>query len=134
MAPPLDYYATLKLNKNATREEIKRAYLKLAKKWHPDKNRDNLKEAEAEFKRVSKAYVVLSDPNKRKAYDRQGEEGVEGFDSDLQDGLAKERKLPVVPPVENVLVCSLGELYNGSKRKIAITRTVLDVLGLVHHF
>lgn len=52
----LDYYKILKVEKNATEEELKRAYRKLAMKWHPDKNPNNKKEAEANFKQISEAY------------------------------------------------------------------------------
>jgi curved DNA-binding protein len=66
-----DYYKILGLTKTATQEEIKKAYRKLAVKYHPDKNPDN-KEAEAKFKEVSEAYEVLKDPEKRKKYDALG--------------------------------------------------------------
>lgn len=69
-----DYYQILGISKNATAEEIKKAYRKKALQFHPDKNPDN-KNAEAQFKQVSEAYEVLSDQNKRQMYDQYGEEG-----------------------------------------------------------
>lgn len=66
-----DYYKTLGLSKSATQDEIKKAYRKLAVKYHPDKNPDN-KESEARFKEVAEAYEVLKDPEKRKKYDELG--------------------------------------------------------------
>jgi curved DNA-binding protein len=66
-----DYYATLGLTKGATADEIKKAFRKLAREHHPDKNAGN-KESEAKFKEVSEAYEVLSDPEKRKKYDQLG--------------------------------------------------------------
>jgi len=69
-----DYYQTLGVNKNASDEEIKRAYRKLAMKYHPDKN-PNKKEAEERFKEINEAYAVLSDKEKRKQYDTYGAEG-----------------------------------------------------------
>lgn len=72
-----DYYEILGVDKNATEQEIKRAYRKLAKKYHPDLNPDN-KEAEQKFKDVNEAYEVLSDPEKRSRYDRFGHAGVNG--------------------------------------------------------
>ncbi|KAK4786942.1 hypothetical protein SAY86_010775 [Trapa natans] len=52
----LDYYEILKVNRNATDDDLKKAYRKLAMKWHPDKNPNNKKEAEAQFKQISEAY------------------------------------------------------------------------------
>ncbi|MCG8474762.1 MAG: J domain-containing protein [Cytophagales bacterium] len=66
-----DYYAVLGVGKEASESEIKKAYRKLAIKYHPDKNKDN-KEAEAKFKEVSEAYQVLGDAEKRKKYDAMG--------------------------------------------------------------
>jgi len=66
-----DYYKILGLEKTASGEEIKKAYRKLALKYHPDKNPDN-KAAEEQFKKISEAYAVLSDAEKRKQYDNFG--------------------------------------------------------------
>ncbi|MDZ7765680.1 MAG: DnaJ domain-containing protein [Melioribacteraceae bacterium] len=66
-----DYYKTLGVDKNATTDEIKKAYRKLALKYHPDKNPDDI-EAENKFKEVTEANEVLSDPEKRKKYDQLG--------------------------------------------------------------
>ncbi len=67
-----DYYQILGVNRNASPEEIKKAYRKLAQKYHPDKAKGNKKEAEAQFKKISEAYAVLSNPEKRKEYDDFG--------------------------------------------------------------
>src|SRR2546421_4745432 len=69
MAERPDYYKTLGVGKNASDEEIKKAYRKLARKYHPDRNPGD-KKAEERFKEISQAHDVLSDPDKRKAYDR----------------------------------------------------------------
>lgn len=74
----VDYYKILGVDKNAKDEDLKKAYRKLAMKWHPDKNPNNKKEAEAKFKQISEAYDVLSDPEKRAVYDQYGEEGLKG--------------------------------------------------------
>ena len=68
MAPRPDYYATLGVDKKATPEEIKKAYRKLARQYHPDRNPGD-KQAEARFKEISQAHDVLADPEKRKQYD-----------------------------------------------------------------
>ncbi len=73
-----DYYDILGIGRDATEEEIKRAFRKLAFKYHPDHNHKD--EAEERFKEVNEAYQVLSDPDKRAAYDRFGHGGAEGFD------------------------------------------------------
>lgn len=69
-----DYYKILNVSKSASQDEIKKAYRKLAMKYHPDRNEGN-KEAEAKFKDLSEAYAVLSNPEKRKQYDMFGAEG-----------------------------------------------------------
>src|SRR5512135_1700205 len=72
-APPKrrDLYSVLGVARTATTDEIKKAYRKLARKHHPDRNPGN-KQAEERFKEISQAHDVLSDPEKRKAYDRGG--------------------------------------------------------------
>ena len=72
-----DYYEVLNIPRNATDEEIKRAFRKLAFKYHPDHNRNG--DAEAKFKEVNEAYQALADPDKRAAYDRFGHGGAEGL-------------------------------------------------------
>lgn len=98
MAQKRDYYNVLGLDRNATEEEIKKAYRKYAKKYHPDLNPGD-KDAEAKFKEVNEAYEVLSDKEKRARYDQFGHAGVDpnfsgggfgtggfsGFDFDFGD-------------------------------------------------
>ena len=79
MADKRDFYEVLGVNKNATDDELKKAYRKLAKKYHPDANPDNKKEAEAKFKEVNEAYETLSNPEKRRMYDQFGPDGPQGF-------------------------------------------------------
>ena len=76
MADKRDYYEVLGISKGATPDEIKKAYRKLAKQYHPDLNPDN-KDAETKFKEVNEAYEILSDTDKRDKYDRFGFAGVD---------------------------------------------------------
>ncbi|PAA55908.1 hypothetical protein BOX15_Mlig032064g2 [Macrostomum lignano] len=72
-----DYYAVLELTRSATEGDIRKAYRRMALRWHPDKNQDNKEEAHLKFKEISEAYEVLSDPNKRQIYDVYGKAGLE---------------------------------------------------------
>ena len=76
MAEKRDYYEVLGVNKGCTEEELKKAYRKLAKQYHPDLNPDD-KDAEEKFKEVGEAYEVLSDKEKRAKYDQFGHAGVD---------------------------------------------------------
>ena len=77
-----DYYEILGVSKDATPEEIRKAYKKLAIKWHPDKHVDDKKEAEEKFKEIAGAYSVLSDPEKKREYDTVGMDfGFDDFDN-----------------------------------------------------
>ena len=72
-----DYYEVLGVDRNASEEDIKKAYRKLAKKYHPDVNPGD-KEAEKKFKEASEAYAVLSDSEKRRQYDQFGHSAFDG--------------------------------------------------------
>ncbi|EFJ30969.1 hypothetical protein SELMODRAFT_267144 [Selaginella moellendorffii] len=190
-----DYYDVLKVGKSASEDDLKKAYRKLAMKWHPDKNPKNKKEAEAKFKQISEAYEVLSDSQKRAIYDQYGEEGLKGqvpppgagggggatgFSNGTEhvfrfnprnaedifaeffgnsspfagmgmgrsgrsgfadsmfgesifrsfgDGGGPSSGPRKAAAVENKLTCSLDELYNGSTRKMKISRNIADASG-----
>nr|AGF93037.1 chaperone DnaJ [uncultured organism] len=72
-----DYYDILGVSKDASKDEIKKAYRKKAKKYHPDRNPDDAEKAREKFKKISEAYEVLADDEKRQRYDRYGKQGVE---------------------------------------------------------
>ena len=81
-----DYYQVLGVTREASPEEIKRAYRRKAKEFHPDKNPKERATAEEEFKQVAESYEVLSDPDKRAQYDRYGHAGpAQGFDFSRTD-------------------------------------------------
>src|SRR4030065_2168108 len=72
MAAKSDYYDILGVSKSASAEEIKKAYRKQALEWHPDRHKDEKEAAERRFKEINEAYQILSDPQKRSAYDQFG--------------------------------------------------------------
>ena len=74
-----DYYKLLEVEKTASEEELKKAYRKMAAKFHPDRNKDDPKAAEERFKAINQAYDVLKDPQKRAAYDQFGPDGPAGM-------------------------------------------------------
>ena len=87
MANKRDYYEVLGVSQNATPEEIKKAYRKIAIKYHPDKNPDD-HTAEDKFKEAAEAYEVLSNPEKKARYDRFGHQGMGGgFGGGGRDGV-----------------------------------------------
>ncbi|QCD82696.1 DnaJ-like protein subfamily B member 4 [Vigna unguiculata] len=130
-----DYYKILKVNRNASDEELKRAYKRLAMKWHPDKNHQHhpvtKEEAEAKFKQVSEAYDVLSDPKKRQIYDFYGHYPLNSMKmkEEKGDGGVRVPKNEKVGVVERKLVCTLEELYKGCRKKLKISRTVHHEFG-----
>ena len=85
MASKRDFYEVLGVGRNASADEIKKAYRKLAVKYHPDKNPGD-KAAEEKFKEAAEAYAVLSDADKKARYDQFGHAGVEGAGPDFSGG------------------------------------------------
>lgn len=90
-----DYYTILGVDRNATEDELKKAYKKSAMKWHPDKNPDNRENAERRFQELSEAYQVLSDPKKKQVYDSYGEDALKsGMDEMPQPGAGRPHAFP----------------------------------------
>ncbi|EGT59731.1 hypothetical protein CAEBREN_01734 [Caenorhabditis brenneri] len=133
MVKETGYYDVLGVKPDASDSELKKAYRKLALKFHPDKNPDGAEQ----FKQISQAYEVLSDENKRKIYDQGGEEalqgggaGGEGFHNpfDVFDmffgggGGGRRGERRVKPTVHNLRV-TLDTLYKGATKKLKISRT-----------
>lgn len=94
-----DYYKALGIQSGANEDEIKKAYRKMALKYHPDKNKDP--HAEDKFKEIAEAYDVLSDPKKRAVYDQYGEEGKQDSDCFGMQG-------SLVPPPQKKLLPGQG--------------------------
>jgi len=147
-----DYYSILGISKKATDQDIKKGYRKQAVLWHPDKNPDNRSEAEEKFKKVSEAYQVLSDPEKRKLYDQHGissnnslpkTTGTQGFVHIFSGGLDPEELFRKFFSQDDFflhrprsvfkgsnqkinLMCDLKELCTGHNRTFNIRRKVYD--------
>jgi molecular chaperone DnaJ len=124
-----DYYAILGVDREATQEEIKKAYRQLALKYHPDRNPGD-KDAEERFKAINEAYAVLSDPEKRAQYDR-GLLGEAGFKAeDLFDlfaqvfGFRSGRVPPRGEDLEALVEVELQDLLEGKEMEVAYTRLV----------
>ncbi|WP_200762403.1 molecular chaperone DnaJ [Nitrosophilus alvini] len=109
----LDYYEILEVERGATFDEIKKAYRKLALKYHPDRNQGN-KEAEEKFKLINEAYQVLSDENKRAIYDRYGKSGLEnqGF-----EGFSHSSYEDIMEFFESVFGGSFGGFGFGNRKR-----------------
>jgi DnaJ-class molecular chaperone len=128
-SPSKDYYAILELNRNASTNDIKKAYRDLAKKWHPDKNPDNRENAEIKFKLIAEAYGVLSDEEKRQKYDQFGicEGDAPNFSSGFPDlselfasmGMHQPHQSHQ-PQQEAVIDITLSEVFTGCVKKLDI--------------
>jgi molecular chaperone DnaJ len=144
-----DYYNILNVTKKASADEIKKAYRKLAVKWHPDKNQNN-PEAEEKFKEISEAYDVLSNEQKRTMYDQFGHDAVNnpngdfhsdpfdifnsffsgsrtnpssGFDGFFtRDGNASRKRKPTGEHLQMAIVVELKDLINDINKTVSFTR------------
>nr|QCY50087.1 DNAJA1B [Apostichopus japonicus] len=132
MVKETKYYDTLGVAPNATEVEMKKAYRKLAMKFHPDKNPEDPEK----FKEISQAYEVLSDKKKREIYDRGGEQAIKedasggGFHNpmdifDMFFGTSSRRRQQRSKDVIHQLSVTLEQLYNGAVKKLALQKNVL---------
>jgi len=150
-----DFYKILEINKSSTENEIKKAYKKLAFKYHPDKNKSP--DAESKFRDISEAYDILMDADKRRMYDNFGYEAVSGempqvnpldlfqslFNVDftgLGEGMHSNifvfsdlSSMPfsqIKASMKYNIECSLDELYHGTQKEFSITHSVKSNSGI----
>ena len=129
-----NYYDVLGVSKDASQDDIKQAYRKLAKEWHPDKHKsEKKKEAEAKFKEIASAYEILNDPQKREQYDRFGTaeprmsgfgSGFPGFESDFWDinSIFGRRKPQRGSDSKVIINLTLEEAATGIKKTVSFKR------------
>lgn len=111
---PRDYYEVLGVSKDASQDEIKKAYRSLAKKHHPDVSTEPKDVAEAKFKEISEAYEILSDEEKRKRYDQYGHEGIK--DSFGQDGFTWD-DFTRADDISDIFGDLFGSMFGGGRRR-----------------
>jgi len=141
------YYECLGIDKSATPQQIKKSYRKLAREVHPDKHPDEAEKYHEKFQELQKAYEVLSDPEKKKLYDRYGEAGLKGASSGFGGGGADifdmffgggghghghrggggrgQQRRRKAPPIQQFLDVTLEDLYLGSSRVISYEKMTI---------
>lgn len=117
-----DYYKSLGVEKTATTDEIKKAYRKLAMKYHPDKNPDD-REAEEKFKEISESYEVLSDADKRAKYDAGGDDYFDGLFRGGFDPFGRSEQIRVGSKVFITIDVTLQEIMTGIVKNVQYKRT-----------
>jgi molecular chaperone DnaJ len=129
-----DYYKILNIDKNASKDEIKKAYRKMAMKYHPDKN--SSKEAEAKFKEAAEAYDVLSDDTKKSNYDRYG--SAEPSGNPFSNGFGYDMN-DIFSNFGDIFGGAFGKRYGNQRRqnrgsdlRIKVTLTIEDILNGVN--
>lgn len=111
---PRDYYEVLGVAKDASQDDIKKAYRSLAKKYHPDVSTEPKDVAEAKFKEISEAYEILSDPEKRKLYDQYGHEGIKN--SFGQDGFTWN-DFTRADDISDIFGDLFGSMFGGGRQR-----------------
>ena len=107
-----DYYEILGISKGASASEIKKAYRKMALKYHPDKNPNN-KEAEESFKKAAEAYEVLSDSDKKARYDQFGHQAFEGGAGGFGGGMNMDD-----------IFSQFGDIFGGALEAVVVSRAL----------
>lgn len=151
----MNHYEILGVPRDATTEQLKKAYRTLSKQWHPDRNPQNKEQAETKFKEISEAYCILSDVNKRRNYDCWGSKNAVPDYTDFTFNARSARDIFEVfgdedpgffgsqpfangftgpmngrrkqpPPITKQLFCTLEELYSGCVKKMRVIRQKFD--------
>ena len=139
------FYNLLGVSKNATQQEIKKAYRRKAKDLHPDKHPDEHEKYQQLFQEVQAANEVLKDPQKRALYDKYGEKGAKrgggsgGGGSSIFEQMFNQRGQSSAadhgpkksPPIKAVLEVTLQDIYCGTTKKLTITRRVVRTFTLI---
>jgi molecular chaperone DnaJ len=130
-----DYYKILEVDKSASKDDIKKAYRKMAMKYHPDKNEGN-KEAESKFKEATEAYEVLSDDNKKSNYDRYGSSDGSGNSGEYGFGYNTH---DIFSQFGDIFSDAFGKRYSGQRRqnrgsdlRIKVNLTIEDIINGVN--
>jgi len=144
----MDYYKVLGLERNATEQDIKKSYRKLALKWHPDKNPDNIDEADKKFKDIALAYEVLSNKEKKEQYDHGGNTNMNNININPQEmfnhffnmninmtrstiftfnGNQMNHHINMTKTIIYKLKCTLEDLYMGCEKKIQIDEKIIVI-------
>jgi len=147
-----NYYEILKINRNASKSDIKKAYHKLSKKYHPDKNKDE--NAKVIFQQINEAYSILSDEKKKGVYDKYGKEGLESMGNSNSGGgfpfhvfhqfnnmnngnfdipgfgrvqfQHSGPRVPKSPPLQIQVGITLEEAFKGTKKEVSCTRKLYN--------
>ena len=121
-----DYYEILEITRTSDKETIKKAYRKMALKYHPDRNPDD-KNAEEQFKRINEAYEVLSDDSKRQIYDKYGKEGLQnsGF-----SGFSGRDFSDIFGDLGSIFESAFGGSFGFSSQKSKGAYNLDEIIGL----
>ena len=132
------YYKIIGVDKTATDDEIKKAYKKKARELHPDRHQNDKDLYQSKFQELNKAFDTLKDPNKRKLYDKYGEEGVkrghepyaggmQGIFEQLFRAKPQDSGPKKSPPIKRYMDVTLSDVYIGVTKSIKITKYIVCI-------